>query len=61
MDRKTFTDSAQEHSKKIPCPTKYETARKPFVPLGTISKAEGVDIMSDTEYVALLYPGPNHY
>lgn len=45
--RKTFTDVAQAHSKQVPAPNFYKVPWKPTVTLGTISKTEGGDYLSD--------------
>ena len=59
--RKTFTDEAQAHSKKVPGPASYVAPFKPRILFGKISKTEGVDYLSDCQYVGKSYPGPGSY
>jgi len=59
--RKTFTDEAQVLSKKTPGPTTYAPPFKPRILFGKISKTEGVDYLSDCQYIGKCYPGPGSY
>lgn len=59
--RKTFTDVEQARAKKIPAPTAYNPIIKRKVPLGNLSKTEGVDYLSDCQYVGKAFPGPGTY
>lgn len=59
--RKTFTDEAQARSKKIPAPTAYNPKFEPRILFGKVNKTEGVDYLSDCQYVGKCYPGPGSY
>lgn len=59
--RKTFTDVAQEHSKKVPAPGKYNANVKWPVFFGTMKKTEGVDYLSDCQFIGKTIPGPSTY
>lgn len=60
-NRKTFTDEAQKHSAKIPCPSKYKNIRESRVLQGKIDLAEGTDYLSDCTYRGKMFPGPGSY
>jgi hypothetical protein len=60
-NRKTFTDEAQKHSSKIPCPSKYKNTREPRVLQGKLDQAEGTDYLSDCTYRGKMFPGPGSY
>ena len=59
--RKTFTDDAQAHSKKVPAPTSYNPKSRFKIPLGKMEQTEGVNYISDTVYLAKAQPGPERY
>ena len=59
--RTTFTDEAEKHSKQVPSSASYHPELKRKLLLGHMSKAEGVDYLSDHQYIAAMYPGPTSY
>ena len=59
--RKTFTDEAEAHSKKLPAPSTYKIKYQHKMLLGQMEKAEGVNYMSDALYLAKVQPGPEKY
>ena len=50
--RKTFTDDAAKLSKQVPSAASYKPKDMHRVLLGQISKTEGVDYLSDAQYLA---------
>ena len=59
--RNLFTDEAAKKSKLIPSAAEYDPVKKQRLILGHQSKTEGIDYMSDAQYVGSVSPGPCSY
>ena len=59
--RTTFTDEAEAHSKKIPACSQYHPKHPNRLLLGKMEKTEGVNYLSDKQYLAMNQPGPEKY
>lgn len=59
--RTTFTDDAAKLSKQIPSAATYKPDIKSRLLLGHMSKTEGVNYLSDHQYLAARNPGPTTY
>lgn len=54
--RTTFTDDAEKHSKQVPSSAQYNPELKRKLLLGHLSKAEGINYLSDACYLAATQP-----
>ena len=59
--RTTFTDDAVAHSKKVPSCSQYHPKHHTKLLLGKMEKTEGVNYLSDGQYLAKIQPGPEKY
>ena len=59
--RKTFTDEAIAQSKKVPSSAHYKVKDNHRILYGNWEKAQGVDYLSDCQYMGKSFPGPTTY
>ena len=59
--RKTFTDDAAKLSKQIPSAATYKPQYQRKLLLGHLSKTEGINYLSDPQFIAATQPGPTSY